>query len=464
MRNKLNSIVFASLISVVLSSVAFADKIDDRVKMFMAERHIPGAAVAVVKNGRVVRMKGYGVASLEFGVPVTTETVFEIGSVSKQMTAAGIMLLVQDGKVNLDERISKYLPNTPEAWKDVTVRHLLTHTSGIKSYTGLDGFDLSQRMSMADFIRKLSPHPLEFIPGEKNIYSNSGFNLLAYIIETQSGKRYFDFMRERIFIPLGMTKTADRDPQFVIPLRANGYEWRDNRHNGRDGNLTDLMGAGSIVSTINDMTKWEAALRGDKFLSAESKKMIWTQFTFNSGKLSPYGFGWRISDVRGHKLIGHTGQTAGFGAAIFRYVDDDVTVIVLTNLGETGMGSLIAADVAKQYIPNMSLKAVTTRVSADPAVTEKLSAAIRGRFNGSIDDQLFTAQLARSLNAQRAKDLSARIRQFAPLISIEIVKRENVDGKDTITCIVNTSQRIFLWKVVTDESGKIAELSLDEEE
>lgn len=464
MRNKLNSIVFASLISVVLSSVAFADKIDDRVKMFMAERHIPGAAVAVVKNGRVVRMKGYGVASLEFGVPVTTETVFEIGSVSKQMTAAGIMLLVQDGKVSLDERISKYLPNTPEAWKDVTVRHLLTHTSGIKSYTGLDGFDLSQRMSMADFIRKLSPHPLEFIPGEKNIYSNSGFNLLAYIIETQSGKRYFDFMRERIFIPLGMTKTADRDPQFVIPLRANGYEWRDNRHNGRDGNLTDLMGAGSIVSTINDMTKWEAALRGDKFLSAESKKMIWTQFTFNNGKLSPYGFGWRISDVRGHKLIGHTGQTAGFGAAIFRYVDDDVTVIVLTNLGETGMGSLIAADVAKQYIPNMSLKAVTTRVSADPAVTEKLSAAIRGRFNGSIDDQLFTAQLARSLNAQRAKDLSARIRQFAPLISIEIVKRENVDGKDTITCIVNTSQRIFLWKVVTDESGKIAELSLDEEE
>lgn len=464
MRNKLNSIVFAALISVVLSSVAFADKIDDRVKMFMAERHIPGAAVAVVKNGRVVRMKGYGVASLEFGVPVTTETVFEIGSVSKQMTAAGIMLLVQDGKVSLDERISKYLPNTPEAWKDVTVRHLLTHTSGIKSYTGLDGFDLSQRMSMADFIRKLSPHPLEFIPGEKNIYSNSGFNLLAYIIETQSGKRYFDFMRERIFIPLGMTKTADRDPQFVIPLRANGYEWRDNRHNGRDGNLTDLMGAGSIVSTINDMTKWEAALRGDKFLSAESKKMIWTQFTFNNGKLSPYGFGWRISDVRGHKLIGHTGQTAGFGAAIFRYVDDDLTVIALTNLGETGMGSLIAADVAKQYIPNMSLKAVTTRVSADPAVTEKLSAAIRGRFNGSIDDQLFTAQLARSLNAQRAKDLSARIRKFAPLISIEIVKRETVDGKDTITCIVNTSQRIFLWKVVTDESGKIAELSLDEEE
>lgn len=271
-------------------------------------------------------------------------------------------------------------------------------------------------------------------------------------------------MRERIFIPLGMTKTADRDPQFVIPLRANGYEWRDNRYNGRDGNLTDLMGAGSIVSTISDMTKWEAALRGNRLLNAESKKMIWTQFTFNNGKLSPYGFGWRISDVRGHKLIGHTGQTAGFGAAIFRYVDDDVTVIALTNLGENGMGSLIAADVAKQYIPNMSLKAVNMRVSADPAVTEKLSAAIRGRFQGSVDDQLFTTQLTRSLNAPRAKDLSVRIRKYAPPVSIEIVKRENVDGKDTITCIAKTSQRIFLWRLVIDESGKIAEMSLDEEE
>src|SRR5215203_3938770 len=136
-------------------------------------------------------------------------------------------------------------------------------------------------MSMSDFIKKLSPHPLEFVPGEKNIYRNSGFNLLAYIIETRSGKKYMDFMREKIFLPLGMTKTGDRDPQFVIPLRANGYEWRQNRYNGRDGSLTDLMGAGSIVSTISDMTKWEAALAGNKLLNIESKKQMWTQFTFN---------------------------------------------------------------------------------------------------------------------------------------------------------------------------------------
>lgn len=441
-----------------------ADKVDGRIRSIMAERHIPGAAIAVIKNGRVVRMKGYGVASLEFGVPVTDETVFEIGSVSKQMTAAGIMLLVQDGKVDLDERISKYLPNTPDAWRDVTVRNLLTHTSGIRSYTSIGGFELSLRMTMTDFITKLAPYPLEFVPGEKNIYSNSAFNLLAFIIETQSGKKYLDYMREKLFLPFGMTHTGDRDPRFVIPQRANGYEWGLDQYMGRDGNLTDLTGAGSIVSTITDMTKWEAALRGNKLLNAESKKKIWTPFTFNNGQLSPYGFGWRISNVRGHRLIGHTGQTAGFGSAIFRYVGDDITVIALTNLGENGMGSLLASDVAKQYIPALSLKAVNTIVTVDPLVAERVSAAIRGRYDGKVDDPLFTPTLARSLNSERAKTIAARLKYYAPVDSIRFVKREDVDGRSSISCIAETAKRIFLWRVAIDENGKIAELELDDEE
>ena len=463
-RKRISIHLYSLIVLLLLAAGARADAIDDRVRAIMAERHIPGAAVAVVKDGRVVRMKGYGVASLEFGVPVTTDTVFEIGSVSKQMTAAGVMLLVQDGKVKLDERISKYLPNTPDAWKDVTVRHLLTHTSGIKSYSSLDGFELAQRMTIDDFIKKLSPHPLEFTPGEKNIYSNSGFNLLAYIIETQSGKKYIDYMRERIFIPLGMTRTNDRDPKNIIRLRASGYEWSDGQHSGRDGSLTDLMGAGSIVSTIEDMTKWEAALRGDKFLNADSKKQIWTQFTFNNGKLSPYGFGWRIGDVREHKLIAHSGQTAGFGAAIHRYVNDDVTVIALTNLGEVGMGTLIASDVAKQYIPKMSLKAVNTRVSVDDGLAGNLDAAIRGRFDSSVNENIFTSSLSRSLGTQRAKDLSSRLKNYAPMKAVRVVKRENVEGKDTLSVIAETQRKIFLWRVVVDQNGKIAELNLDEEE
>lgn len=445
-------------------SAVKADDVDRIVRMRMQERNIPGAAVAVVKNGRVVKIKGYGLASLEFSAPVTNDTVFEIGSVSKQMTAAGIMLLVQDGKVSLDERISKYLPNTPEAWKDVTVRHLLTHSSGIKSYTSLTGFELSRRVKIDGFIKQLSPYPLEFTPGEKNIYSNSGYNLLAYIIETQSGKPYMDYMRERIFLPLGMTRTGDRDPRNVIPLRANGYEWQDNKLIGRDGSLTDLMGAGSITSTISDMVKWESALRGEKLLTAETKKAIWTRFVFNNGTLSQYGLGWRISDVREHKLIGHTGQTAGFGAAIFRYVDNDVTVIALTNLGELGMGSLIASSVVKTYLPSLSLKKMKFFSGPLPPNSSSHVLALSDRMKAVINESLFTSEMVRSLRSARARSLDVRLAAAGPVREIRYVGSESIDGKTVYRYLVAAERRMILWRVAQNEAGQINEMSLEEDE
>ncbi len=458
------SILLFSFIFLAAASIARADALDDKIRSIMTERNIPGAAIAVLKNGKAVKVKGYGLASLEFGVPVTTDTVFEIGSVSKQMTAAGIMLLVEDGKVNLDEKISQYLPNTPESWSEVTVRHLLTHTSGIVSYTRLDGFELSRRVTIDGFIKQLSPHPLEFTPGEKNIYSNSGYNLLAYIIQTQSGKPFMHFMRERIFTPLGMTRTGDRDPQFIIPLRAAGYEWRDGRYTGRDGSLTDLMGAGSITSTINDMIKWEAALRGDKFLKPESKREMWTQFTFTGGERSVYGFGWRISEVRDHKLIGHTGQTAGFGAAIFRYVENDLTVIALTNLGELGMGNLIATIAAKFYIPSMSLKNISVVADADSPRTATHLAALRARLANEPDPEILSAELFRSVSSTRAKPTNDRIAAFGRIEKFELVETASADNKSTYRYRAKVGTRLLLWRFVIDGAGKISEMTLEEEE
>lgn len=451
-------------ISILFTATASADTVDDVVRSRMKERNIPGAAIAIVKNGKVVKQKGYGLASVEFDQPVTTDTVFEIGSVSKQMTAAAIMLLVEDGKVSLDESISKYLPNTPEAWRDVTVRHLLTHTSGIKSYTSLTGFELARRVKIDGFIKQLSPYPLEFTPGEKNIYSNSGYNLLAYIIETQSGKPYMDFMRERIFTPLGMKRTGDRDPKFIIPLRANGYEWEVDRLTGRDGGLTDLMGAGSITSTIEDMVKWENALRGNKFLKPESKQIIWTQFTFNNGALSPYGFGWRISDVRGHKLIGHTGQTAGFGAAIFRYAENDVTVIALTNLGELGMGSLIATSAAKVYIPSLSLKKIKIFLEDDQARNSRLMLALRDRIANTPKAEMFTPELYRSLSGERARSAAARLIAYGAIEKLELAGTETIDGRTVYRYRAAADRRLMLWRFAFDSSGRIAEMVLEEDE
>lgn len=455
------SVTFAILL---LTAGAWADQVDDYIRTVLAERHAPGAAVAVVKNGRVVKIKGYGLASVEFGVPVTKDTVFEIGSVSKQMTAAGIMLLVEDGKVGLDAPISTYLPNTPEAWKEVTVRHLLTHTSGIKSYTSLTGFELSRRVKIDGFITQLSPHPLEFPPGERNIYSNSGFNLLAYIIETQSGKPYMQFMRERIFAPLGMTRTADRDPQFIILNRAVGYEWSIDRLTGRDGSLTDLMGAGSIVSTITDMVKWDAALNGKTFLNPTSRAEWWKQYVFNNGKPSVYGFGWRISDIRGRKLIGHTGQTAGFGAANFRYVDDGVTVIVLTNLGEIGLGGQIATRVAKFYASGLSLRAITAKPEPVAGLGEKLLAVLQARNDDILHTAPLTQQLMQSLSTERAKAGYRRIASLVTPANAIFVETDETGPRPIYRYRVEAGKRLFLWRVAMDDEGRVSELSMEEEE
>lgn len=457
--------VLRTLFLLLLASASVnADAVDRIVRERMQERNIPGAAVAVIRNGKTTKVKGYGLASLEFQVPVTTDTVFEIGSVSKQMTAAGILLLVQDGKIRLDEKISAYLPGNPESWGNVTVRHLLTHTSGIKSYTGLTGFEISRRLSMEQFIKQLAEHPLEFVPGEKNIYSNSGYNLLAYIIETQSGKKYMDFMRERIFRPLGMNRTGDRDPQFIIPLRASGYEWRIDRYTGRDGNLTDLMGAGSITSTIEDMIKWEAALRGDALLRPETKREMWTQFTFNNGTRSVYGLGWRISDVRGHKLIGHTGQTAGFGAAIFRYVDQNVTVIVLTNLGELGMGSLIATSVVKKFIPTLSIKKIREVDGDDVSRNARLLDALRARIANRPDELFLTPELFRAVTSLRAKAVNESIARFGEVRRLRFVGTEIIENKRVYRYLAETEKRLMLWRFAMDADSRISEMTLEEDE
>ncbi|HEX8247704.1 MAG TPA: serine hydrolase domain-containing protein [Pyrinomonadaceae bacterium] len=442
-----------------------ADEVDRYVRAQLAERHIPGAAIAVIKNGRVVKTEGYGLASVEFNVPVTKETVFEIGSVSKQITAAAIMLLVEKGKINPDEKISKYLPNTPDAWENVSVRNLLTHTSGIKSYTGLSGFELTKRLSRDEFIKALAAQPLEFETGARYQYSNSGYNLLGFIIETVSNESYWDFTRERIFKPLGMDKTADRDPKYIIPNRATGYEWQDNRLVGRDYDLTDVFSAGAIVSTVEDLAKWEAALRGETLLKKESKAQMWTPVTLNDGKPYPYGFGFRLSEIRGHKIVGHSGQTAGFGANISRYTDDDLTVIVLTNLGEIGMGTLLANGIAKIYIPAISLKALKKSPTEPEAkISQTISNALRERLENKLNSDYLTDGLIKSLSTERAKSGNQRVASFGAIKNLVFVGAETSGNNKIYRYKAETPRRIFLWRFTVNDAGKISEMTLEEEE
>ncbi len=455
-------IAFVFLLGAAFS--AKADATDEYVRAQMRERHVPGAAIAVIKNGKIIKADGYGSANVELNVPATKETVFEIGSVSKQITAAAVMLLVEEGKLNLDEKISKYLPNTPEAWKNVTVKNLLTHTSGIKSYTGLSGFDLTKRLKRDEFIKAIGAFPLEFEPGERWNYSNSGYNLLGFIIESITGKSYWDFVQTKIFKPLGMTKTADRDPQFIVPNRADGYEWENNKLVGRDYDLTDVFSAGAIVSTVLDLAKWDAALRGDDFLKPASKAQIWTPVRFNNGKPYPYGFGWNVTEFRGHKLVSHGGQTAGFAANISRYVDDNLTVIVLTNSGEQGLGGVIARGIAKIYIPAISLRAMNVQKNVDANITKQLQNALRSYLEDKPDASLLTDKTRAALTTDRAKLNAKRIAAYGAIKNFGLVGSETSDKNKIYRYKAETASRIFLWRFELDDNGKITAISLEEEE
>ena len=332
----------------LVCQIAHADRVDQYVKSQMAEHRIPGLALKVVRDGKVAKTAAYGLANVELNVPVKPETVFEIGSVTKQFTAAGILLLAQAGKLSVDDRISRYLQNTPDAWRDVTIRHLLTHTSGIKSYTGIDGFQVWRHLTQTQFIKAIGNEPMEFSPGDSWKYCNTGYNLLGYIIENITGQDYWDFMSQHIYQPLEMRSTTNRLFSLIIPNRAAGYEQTNHVWMNRDTDLTQVFAAGAMASTVGDLVKWNNALDGNQILTAASKDLMWTPVKLNNGTTRTYGFGWNIEKVEGHRNIGHGGSTSGFSASIQRFPDDQLAVIILTNTDEQ-IATSIAKHIATLY-------------------------------------------------------------------------------------------------------------------
>ncbi len=323
-----------------------ADRVDDFVRQEMARRGIPGVALAVMRADEKARVSTYGVANVELQVPVSTNTVFEIGSLTKQFTAAGILLLAQDGKLAVDDPVVKHLTNAPAAWSNITVRHLLTHSSGLKNYTGLDGFELRRRLSQAQFIALLAAQRPDFAPGEQAKYCNSGFNLLGHVIENAAGRGCWQFLEEKFWRPLGMNSVTTRDPVVLVTNRASGYVRKGDVLRNRDSDLTDVFAAGAMAATIVDLVKWNAALDAGTPLSAASREQMWSAARLNSGERTAYGFGWRVVPWRGRKNIGHSGSTSGFSASLQRFPDDRFAVIVLCNFDEQNIATTLARGIA----------------------------------------------------------------------------------------------------------------------
>ena len=341
--------LFAFVLLLTLSTAVRADKVDDYIKTQMERQHIPGISLVVIQDQKIVKSEGYGLANVELNVPARPDTVYKIGSVSKQFIATGIMLLVQDGKISLDDNVSKFLEGTPDTWKPITVRHLLTHTSGIVREA--PGFDPLKIQADADVIKTAYSLPLRFTPGEKYEYCNVGYFTLAEIISKVSGKPWPDFLNERVFAPLGMNATRTTSMTELVPNRANGYIWS----NGKLQNASTyfaLRPSGALLSTVLDLAKWDEALQTGKLLKQPTLDQMWTPVKLNNGTTHPYGFGWELEPIGSHKKVNHGGSLPGFRAQLARFIDDKVTVVVLTN-GDNANAGGIAIGVANFYIPGL---------------------------------------------------------------------------------------------------------------
>jgi D-alanyl-D-alanine carboxypeptidase len=307
---------------------ATTDSADRLVAAAMAQRHIPGVAIAVVRGGSVIKAQGYGVADLEHDVAVTAQTVFKIGSVSKQFLATGIMLLAQDGRLSVEDAVSKHVPGAPSAWSGITLRHFLTHTSGvIREGPAFDPFRVQPDSVV---IASAFSAPLQFAPGTKYQYCNVCYFTLADVIALTSGKPWDLFLSERVFAPLGMTSTRTTTTTALVPRRARGYVWQNSRYANAEEYLA-VRPSGAFLSTVLDLAKWDAALYTDRILTRGSRDAMSTPVQLRDGRSYPYGFGWLVDTFEGHPRVHHGGSLPGFRAEMARFPEDSLTVIVLTN-------------------------------------------------------------------------------------------------------------------------------------
>ena len=314
-----------------LAQDSFTTKVDEYVRSEMQAQQIPGVALAVVKDGKVVLARGYGLANVEHQVPVKPETIFQSGSTGKQFTATAVMMLVEEGKLSLEDKITKHFTDAPEAWRDITVRHLLTHTSGMTDYP--PEFDLRRDYTEDELFQRIKTIPLAFQPGEKWSYSNLGYVTLGILIRKVSGLFYGDFLQERVFKPLEMSTARIINEADIVPNRAAGYRLVKGQLKNQNwvSPSMNTTADGALYLTIYDMAKWDAALYTDKLLKRSTLEQMWTPVKLSNGKTHPYGFGWMLGEVRGHRIIEHGGSWQGFKAQITRYVDDKLTVIVFVN-------------------------------------------------------------------------------------------------------------------------------------
>ncbi len=426
------------------------DKIDAYVQAEMARRHIPGVALLVIRDGKTVKARGYGFANLEHNVPVKPETIFQSGSMGKQFTATAVMMLVEDGKVGLDDKITKYFTEAPESWKDVTVRQLLSHTAGFTDYPR--DFNFREDYTEDQLLKRAMTIPLAFKPGEKWQYSNLGYVTLGILIHKVTGQFYGDFLQDRIFRPLGMSATRIINEADIIPNRAAGYRLVKGEVKNQEWVSPSLntTADGALYFTILDLAKWDAALYTEKLLKRASLDTMWTPVKLNDGKPNQagYGFGWSTGQANGHRVIEHGGAWQGFTSQISCYVDDKLTVVVLANLAGAGPNTL-AHHVAGLSVPALIPPPEKPIEDKEPQVTSLLTNLLQAVAAGNADKTLFTPDLQEQLVPGAITDFADTLKAWGRQTSIALLRRTTEDGN-----------RRYRYRIAFEKATVVMEMDL----
>jgi len=401
-------------------------KTNEYIRLMMLKKHIPGLSVAVLKEGKIVKMEGYGYANLETRTPATARTVYKIASISKQFIATAVMLLQQQGKINLNSPISVYLDSLPVSWQGITVRNLLTHTSGL--VRDEPHFDPLKRRPLSEDIKAIYSLPLDFAPGTKWDYSNMNYFVLAAIIENVTGTDWAKWIGQHIFDPSGMSQTRTTSMTDLIPNRAGGYKTTSTGWENAEMWLA-LLPSGAFVSSVTDLAKWDSILYTNKLLTADSKKQMWTPMKLNNGAATGYGFGWFIDSVNNHLRIHHSGGVPGFRSDFERFPEDKFSVIVLTN-GGNASPERMAQNIAGFFMPALKLLPAQALPNKEPEITAIVKSFIkRLQQNSTIDTSTLSAEVADAYNKHGARAMANAL--TGKIYSVTLIGRRENNGRRT---------------------------------
>ncbi len=408
-----------------------AARMDQIAQSYVANHTFMGS-VLVARGSQILFSKGYGAADVEWDVPNSPATKFRLGSVTKQFTAASILLLEERGKLSVNDPVKKYMPDAPAAWDKITIFNLLTHTSGIPNFTSFPDYTKLQSLptTAEQIVARFRDKPLDFAPGENWNYSNSGYVVLTYIIEKVSGSKYDAFVRDNIFTPLGMKDSGYDSNTEVILRRASGYVLKGGHfENANYVDMTVPQGAGALYSTTEDLLKWEQGLFGGKLLRAQSLVKMTTPFKSN------YAFGLQVDTAGGHKAIEHSGGIDGFNTQLTFFPDDKLTIVVLGNVNGSAPGEIASKLAALSHGATITLASERKEITLDAAALSRCVGAYQAGPGLIMLITLDGKQLSSKFGGQQANPIfpESRTMFFPKGIDAELeFSKDDSQGRPTL--------------------------------